>query len=199
MSALSSTYDGQSGPVQRADTGDPRESGSQGGGFRASAFDPDGPGAGGPDDPGPDDLGLDVLSPGGFAACGLDGRLQNAAQARRFVSLTLDRWALPSLAGDMGLIVSELVTNAVKHGLTQPHRPDDSADYPLWLGLFRHPGHLVCSVADPSPEPPRPRAVDVSAPGGRGLALVTSLSDTWSWSPTPPCGKTVWASMRLPG
>ncbi|MEE1754655.1 ATP-binding protein [Streptomyces sp. SP18CS02] len=136
------------------------------------------------------------ISPGGFAACGLDGRLQNASQARGFVADTLDQWALRPLIMDMKLVVSELVTNAVQHAVLPC--PDDTAGYPVWLGLFRHPDHLVCAVADPSPEPPRPRVVGTSATGGRGLALIGSLSDSWSWSPTPPRGKTVWAALPLP-
>ncbi|MFF8842150.1 ATP-binding protein [Streptomyces sp. NPDC015127] len=137
------------------------------------------------------------LTPGGFAACGLDGHLQNAGQARRFVSATLDDWALTSLTGDMQLLVTELVSNAVRHGLS-PVAPSGT-EYPVWLGLFRHPRHVVCAVMDPSPEPPRPRAADAGSPGGRGLALIGALSDAWSWCPTPPRGKTVWATVTLSG
>ncbi|MET9112189.1 ATP-binding protein [Streptomyces zhihengii] len=133
---------------------------------------------------------------GGFAACGLDGNPRNAGQARRFVSTTLDGWALPQLAGDMHLLVTELVTNAVCHALGPG--PREGSDYPVWLGLFRHPRHVVCAVTDPSPEPPRPRAADASSPGGRGLALIGALCDTWSWCPTAPHGKTVWATLPLP-
>ncbi|MFF3322414.1 ATP-binding protein [Streptomyces sp. NPDC002889] len=127
----------------------------------------------------------------------MDGRLQNAGQARQFVSMTLNGWALQPLVPDAKLVVSELVTNAVQHALT--HTAEEAVDYPLWLGLFRHPGHLLCAVADPSPDPPRPGSCDPSASGGRGLALIDALSDSWSWSRTPPRGKTVWAMLPLPG
>jgi anti-sigma regulatory factor (Ser/Thr protein kinase) len=145
----------------------------------------------------PDPVREECPGPGLFAACGLDGRLQNARQARRFVGLTLDRWALQALVPDTEIVVGELVANAVRHALTPSSA--DAADYPLWLGLFRHPGHLVCAVADPSPHPPRPLDADHSALGGRGLALIDALSESWSWSRTPPHGKTVWATMALPG
>lgn len=131
---------------------------------------------------------------GGFAACGLDGDPRNAGQARRFVAVTLDGWSLPALAGDMQLLVTELVTNAVRHALG-PAPSYGGDDYPVWLGLFRHSDHVVCAVSDPSPEPPRPRAAGTSATGGRGLALIGALSDAWSWCPTAPYGKTVWASL----
>jgi anti-sigma regulatory factor (Ser/Thr protein kinase) len=148
--------------------------------------------------------------PGGFSACGLDGRPQNAGQARKFAAHTLDAWALQSLAGDVELIVSELVGNAVRHALgpagaaTAPAGPTDDDpvpgpdQYPVWLGLFRYARHLVCAVTDPSPAPPRLCDPAASAVGGRGLFLISSLSDTWSWQPTPPRGKTVWASLPLP-
>ncbi|MFE7773389.1 ATP-binding protein [Streptomyces sp. NPDC057445] len=138
----------------------------------------------------------DYLRPGGFAACGLDGRLQNACQARRFVSITLNGWALEALVPDMELVVSELVTNAVQHALGEAAA--EPTGYPLWLGLCRRPGQVVCTVTDPSPEPPRPRATESSALGGRGLALVGALSESWSWSLTPPRGKAVWATLADP-
>ncbi|MGW1888401.1 ATP-binding protein [Streptomyces sp. NPDC001970] len=143
-------------------------------------------------------LGYGLPALGGFAACGLDGTPRNACQARRFVALTLNGWELEPLIPDMALIVSELVTNAVRHALgAQPQ--EAATEYPLWLGLVRHPGHLVCSVADPSPEPPRTRDADADALDGRGLELIGALSESWSWSPTEPRGKTVWARLAVPG
>ncbi|MFJ8668782.1 ATP-binding protein [Streptomyces sp. NPDC093600] len=142
--------------------------------------------------PGPEALPL------GFAACGLDGRPQNVSRARRFVLLTLEGWVLPSLAGDLELVVTELVTNAVRHALGCPDRAVEEAEYPVWLGLSLHPRHLVAAVTDPSPEPPRPRPVDDLGTGGRGMHLIEALSDTWSWTPAAPRGKTVWAALLLP-
>ncbi|MGW7056113.1 ATP-binding protein [Streptomyces sp. NPDC054887] len=133
--------------------------------------------------------------PDDFAACGLDGRPDNAGRARRFVGHTFERWALGDMAGDTKLVVSELVTNAVRHAV-EPMRPD-VGEYPLWLGLFRYPSHLMCAVSDPSPAAPRERVADACAVGGRGLQLISALSDSWSWEPTAPRGKTVWATLRL--
>ncbi|MFK4593795.1 hypothetical protein RKD30_000462 [Streptomyces pristinaespiralis] len=135
--------------------------------------------------------------PGGFSACGLDGRPRNAGQARKFAASTLREWALRPLVADVELIVSELVGNAVRHAL--PPTAPCADEYPVWLGLFRYSRHLVCAVTDPSPAPPRLGDPGPAASGGRGLLLVNSLSDSWSWRPTPPAGKTVWASLPLPG
>ncbi|GAA2497965.1 ATP-binding protein [Streptomyces gobitricini] len=134
---------------------------------------------------------------GAFAACGLGGCPRSAGQARRFVRTTLTSWALPSLVPDMTLVVSELVTNAVQHGLAPSSSPP--SENPVWLGLFRYPGTVVCAVSDPSSDPPRPRAARDTAGNGRGLALVGALSESWSWDPAPLWGKTVWASFALPG
>jgi anti-sigma regulatory factor (Ser/Thr protein kinase) len=133
--------------------------------------------------------------PSGFAACGLDGQLRNAPQARHFVADTLRGWALDSLVPDAGLVVSELVTNAVQHAVDP--ESEDQGDYPVWLGIFLRPGDLVCAVTDPSPAPPKPRNAAEDAVGGRGLALVSALSQSWSWQLTPPRGKTVWAALPL--
>ncbi|MFF8958253.1 ATP-binding protein [Streptomyces sp. NPDC014894] len=134
--------------------------------------------------------------PAGFAACGLDGNLRNAPQARRFVAATLDKWALPALVPDAALVVSELVTNAVQHAL-EPEAAGQG-DYPVWLGMFLHPDDVVCAVTDPSSRPPMPRVADSRALGGRGLSLISALSASWSWSLTPPRGKTVWATLNRP-
>ncbi|WP_444852280.1 ATP-binding protein [Streptomyces sp. NPDC000229] len=98
---------------------------------------------------------------------------------------------------DMTLVVSELVTNAVQHGLARSSSPP--SENPVWLGLFRYPGVVVCAVTDPSGDPPRPRTADDAAGNGRGLALVGALSESWSWDPAPQRGKTVWATLSLPG
>jgi anti-sigma regulatory factor (Ser/Thr protein kinase) len=143
------------------------------------------------------DWGLDQdIRTSGFAACGLDGQLQNARQARRFVETILNGWALQPLVPDATLVVSELVTNAVRHALNPA--PPDVSEYPVWLGVFLHPGELVCAVADPSSTPPCQRTPDASTVGGRGLSLIGAVSDSWQWSLTPPRGKTVWAALPLP-
>ncbi|GBQ02632.1 ATP-binding protein [Streptomyces spongiicola] len=147
----------------------------------------------------PQEPALEGLPPlGGFAACGLDGSLRNPCQARRFVAHTLHLWELPLLVADMTLVVSELVTGAVRHALLAEPQ-EHPVDYPLWLGLVRHPDHVVCSVADPNPEPPGRRDADSGDFEGFGLELIGALSESWSWSLTEPRGKTVWASLALPG
>ncbi|GHE60353.1 ATP-binding protein [Streptomyces capitiformicae] len=83
------------------------------------------------------------------------------------------------------LVVSELVTNAVRHagGLT---------GFELKAG----PGTVTVIVADASPTPPRPRRTDVSEPGGFGWYLVRDLSADVRVRSSPK-GKTVTAVLPL--
>jgi hypothetical protein len=46
-------------------------------------------------------------------------------------------------------------------------------------------------VKDASDDAPMPGAADSDAESGRGLAIVTTLADSWDWSPRPS-GKVVW-------
>jgi anti-sigma regulatory factor (Ser/Thr protein kinase) len=128
--------------------------------------------------------------------CALDGDPQSASRARKFAAHTLREWALQSLAEDVELIVSELVGNAVRHAVRPA--PPGRAGQPVRLALFRYTRRLVCAVTDPSPAPPRLTDPGFDMAGGRGLLLVSAVSDAWSWRPALPRGKTVWASVPLP-
>ena len=105
-----------------------------------------------------------------------------------------------ALADTLILIVSELVTNALRHALPadQPRGRHDPA---VRLHLMRWTSRLVCAVRDPSHDSPVARdSDDFSAECGRGLFLVDSFSDSWGWHPLAGAalsGKVVWALFRL--
>ncbi|MEN3585703.1 ATP-binding protein [Streptomyces sp. ZYX-F-203] len=119
--------------------------------------------------------------------------------ARRFTGATLDGWRLDERRDDVRLVVSELVTNALRHALSADPRHGCEPPAAVRLHLLRWPGLLVCAVRDPSQEGPVARQTeDFSAESGRGLFLVESFSDGWGWHPmTAPGGKVVWASFRV--
>ncbi|WP_083733910.1 ATP-binding protein [Actinomadura sp. CNU-125] len=117
--------------------------------------------------------------------------------AREFTSATLREWGLDGDAADAGDIVvtvSELVTNALRHGLEG--LPQPLPRQPIQLVLIGHRRRLVVAVTDPSGRAPEPAAVDPDrfVEGGRGLLVVGAVSDAWGWAPLATGGKSVWAA-----
>ena len=94
-------------------------------------------------------------------------------------------WGLDDAAFITGLIVSELVTNAIRH-----------AESPIQLRLIRD-RTLICEVSDGSSTAPHPRRAREFDEGGRGLLLVSQLTQRWGSRQTP-YGKTIWAEQALP-
>ncbi|MET7514002.1 ATP-binding protein [Streptomyces sp. NPDC056656] len=146
--------------------------------------------------------GLPPLDPSGVsssASCALPARYEAVGSARKFTRGTLDGWDVAERFDDVCLVVSELVTNALRHGL--PSDTPRSQDPPVRLHLMRWTSRLVCAVRDPSDESPVARETDddFNAESGRGLFLVDSFSDSWGWHPLAGTlnGKVVWALFRL--
>ncbi len=109
-----------------------------------------------------------------------------AGQARRHVREQLTRWGLDSLTPTTELLASELVGNVVRH-----------AKGPLRLRLLRSAG-LICEVFDGSLTMPRIRRATDTDEGGRGLQLITALSQRWGTRYTPT-GKCIWTEQPLLG
>jgi PAS domain S-box-containing protein len=108
------------------------------------------------------------------------------ARARQAVARQLGAWDVPEqLTLDLQLITSELVTNALLHGRA-PYR----------LQLRRSTWEVVVEVSDGNATRPRRRRPHQDREGGRGLAIVESLSERWGIR-TLPSGKAVWASRPL--
>ncbi|MFD9436115.1 ATP-binding protein [Streptomyces sp. NPDC060002] len=110
--------------------------------------------------------------------------------ARGSVRGQLHRWGLDSLSDIAALLVSELVTNALRH-----------ATGPIGLRLVRPAGLagvLLVEVSDPLPDPPRERVARPEDESGRGLQLVASSSRRWGTRPGST-GKTVWFELAVPG
>ncbi|NUP45815.1 MAG: SpoIIE family protein phosphatase [Catenulispora sp.] len=104
---------------------------------------------------------------------------------RAEVSRQLRAWRLNDLVFTTELVVSELVTNAIRH-----------ATGPVELRLLRDRA-LICEVADGSSVSPRLRRAQTLDEGGRGLFLVAQLSQRWGTRYTAR-GKVIWAEQPLP-
>ncbi|MEU3248060.1 SpoIIE family protein phosphatase [Streptomyces sp. NPDC006875] len=109
-----------------------------------------------------------------------------AGQARRHVREQLTSWGLDGLTPTTELLASELVGNVVRH-----------AKGPLRLRLLRSAG-LICEVFDGSLTMPRIRRAADTDEGGRGLQLITALSQRWGTRYTPT-GKCIWTEQPLNG
>ena len=148
--------------------------------------------------------GLPPLNPAAVssaASCALPARYEAVREARQCTRGTLNKWNVGDCFDDLCLVVSELVTNALRHALPSdtPRAPEQ--DPPVRLHLARWTGRLLCAVRDPSQDSPVARhSDDFSAESGRGLFLVDSFADSWGWHPLAGTlsGKVVWALFRLP-
>ena len=103
----------------------------------------------------------------------------------------MQRWGAAGSADEVAVVVSELVTNALRHalrasGATQQPRP-------VRLGLLQPGPYVLCAVSDPSRAVPVAEEADVLAETGRGLHVVGALADLWGYTAPSDKGKAVWA------
>ncbi|MEU2228186.1 SpoIIE family protein phosphatase [Streptomyces sp. NPDC018347] len=109
----------------------------------------------------------------------------HVAVVRQAAGERLTAWGLEEAAFVTELVVSELVTNAIRYG-----------EPPIRLRLIRDRA-LICEVSDASSTSPHLRRAHVYDEGGRGLLLVAQLTRRWGSRQTAE-GKTIWAEQPLP-
>ncbi|MER7220889.1 MULTISPECIES: SpoIIE family protein phosphatase/ATP-binding protein [Streptomyces] len=107
------------------------------------------------------------------------------SEVRSSVTRRLADWGLEELAFTTELILSELVTNAIRYGRG-----------PIGVRLLRDRA-LICEVSDRSTTSPHLRYAASTDEGGRGLFLVAQLAERWGTRYTPH-GKVIWAEQPLP-
>ena len=115
----------------------------------------------------------------------LPSELTSASRARSLIRRPLKRWGLADLIPTAELLVSELVTNAVRY-----------AQGKIGLRLVLE-GGLVCEVLDESAALPRLRHPDDSDERGRGLQVVSQIAQRWG-ARRAASGKVVWCELPLP-
>ncbi|MEU6091446.1 SpoIIE family protein phosphatase [Streptomyces sp. NPDC047085] len=140
--------------------------------------------------PQPDDIALllartHALGPDHVVSWEVPAEPAAVGQARAAATRQVEEWGLGELAMTTELIVSELVTNAIRY-----------AARPIRLRLLRE-ARLTCEVADGSSTAPRLRHARSTDEGGRGLFLVAQLAHRWGARYTAH-GKIIWAEQELP-
>ncbi|MEV6987046.1 ATP-binding protein [Sphaerisporangium sp. NPDC051017] len=124
-------------------------------------------------------------------------RAESVHAARSFASGSLFAWGMRDLAEDMELVISELATNALRHGLVlDPRDVRRSAAEPIRMSMIRRDSLVTCAFADPGSAAPVMRDPSPLEPGGMGLHIVESMSLCWGWNPLLPSGKVVWAVLK---
>lgn len=121
----------------------------------------------------------------------------SSKEARDFTAGTLRRWGMAELCRDAIVVISELVTNALRHA-RPPEPAGPEGRRPIEVILFGGARQLLCAVTDPCQRSPVLQEPDYAAESGRGLHVVASLSDRWGWLPLGRGGKAVWAALARP-
>ncbi len=120
-----------------------------------------------------------------YVTWALPAELTSARRARSLIRRPLRKWGLLELLPTAELLVSELVTNAVRY-----------AQGKIGLRLVLE-GGLVCEVIDDSAALPRLRQPDDEDERGRGLQVVSQLAQRWG-ARRAVAGKVVWCELALP-
>lgn len=137
-----------------------------------------------------DDIALVVartrlLDPSQVADWDVPGDPAAVAGIRAGVARRLAEWGLEELAFATELVISELVTNAIRYG-AEPRR----------LRVLRDGTSLICEVSDGSSTSPHLRRAADTDEGGRGLFLVAQFTQRWGTRYVPR-GKVIWTEQSL--
>ncbi|GAA0365253.1 ATP-binding protein [Actinoallomurus spadix] len=123
-----------------------------------------------------------------------------AGRARAYTRSALHDWRLDVLIDTAELLVSELVTNAMKAtgAVTCPVRAGRrDKEQPIYLCLSAFTESLLIEVWDTSDDPPLRRTASDDDENGRGLLLVQTLSKNWGYESLHSGGKIVWCECPI--
>ncbi|MEU7060701.1 SpoIIE family protein phosphatase [Streptomyces sp. NPDC046197] len=126
-----------------------------------------------------------VLSSDRIADWDVPPEASAVAEIRAEAAAKLDEWGLTELGFTTELVLSELITNAIRYG-----------GQPIHVRLI-YDGTLTCEVADASSTSPHLRSAATTDEGGRGLFLVSQMTERWGTRYTPH-GKVIWAEQVVP-
>lgn len=134
--------------------------------------------------------------------CMLMAALPSAVgRARAYARWVLDMWHLSAMSDTVELLVSELVTNAVR-ATGEFDEPVDEQVFagkvkPLYLSISAQAEILLIEVWDASGTPPMRRIASDDDETGRGLMLVQELTKEWDFEVLETGGKIVWCKCLI--
>jgi anti-sigma regulatory factor (Ser/Thr protein kinase) len=117
------------------------------------------------------DFDLDIMAP---------------AAVRHFVRQQLTEWSMDPLIDVAELLVSEVVTNSIRHALAGG-----------WVSVSRTAERVRVEVTDTGGGTPTPRQAEPHEPTGRGLAIDDARADSWGVVEPDARGKTVWFELTI--
>ncbi|WP_399896538.1 SpoIIE family protein phosphatase [Streptomyces sp. BBFR51] len=126
--------------------------------------------------------GTRLLDPSQVARWDVPSDPRAVAGVRRECARRLEEWGLGETAFTLELILSELLTNAIRYGTE-----------PIGVRLL-HDTNLTCEVSDAGSTSPHVRRAATTDEGGRGLFLVAHYAQRWGTRYTPD-GKVIWAEL----
>jgi serine phosphatase RsbU (regulator of sigma subunit) len=138
-----------------------------------------------------DDVALLIARFGGIPSANVANWIlrphpQTPFRARRLVAATLSGWGLTTQIPTMELLITELVTNAIRY-----------ASRPISIRLLHTGTSLLCEVTDDDHNPPVLSEPTAGGESGRGVYLVSRFARRWGTSLTPT-GKSVWCELAVP-
>ena len=120
------------------------------------------------------------------------GALPTAASCGRLHAKNVVwEWGLAHLGDTIELLVSELLTNAVKASSS----PDGAGV--VVLRLLANRERLLIEVWDHNPDDPQPRQADAESESGRGFSVIEALSSRWGFRRLSYSVKVVWCELRI--
>ena len=111
------------------------------------------------------------------ATCTLGANPESVKAGRDFTRVTLGLWGMEELTDVAELVVSELLTNAVRHGI--PSARTIVSEHCVRLRLLAQAPFVMCMVTDPGSDIPVLRESGPTSESGRGLNVVESCSVRW--------------------
>ena len=128
------------------------------------------------------------------ATCTLSPGPESVKVGRNFTRLALQDWGMSALTDAAELVVSELLTNALQHGILAAAELGEPPV--VRVRLLAPEPFVICMVTDPALTIPVLRDTDPAAESGRGLTVVEACCVRWGWHLLGEGGKVVWALLR---